>query len=138
MDMAGGAFEGLVPRQFDIPMPPKRKTKAEAAFETLRAQFEFFKRNLPENFEAGVTIPGLLQSEGFVCSRISYDNPHIIIVRGHRKDGSPARLLVHVSQLNVLFYSYDASALDAPREPFGFQPPKKTGKETNAASALDD
>jgi hypothetical protein len=109
---AGGGFEGLSPRNLDVPMPPRRKTEPEAAFDRLRARFGLLKAKPPENFETGISIRGILEKAGFISLYITYVSPSTVIFRGHCRDGSPAQLLMHLSKLNVFFYSSDGSKLD--------------------------
>src|SRR5512133_3463743 len=108
--------------QFRLPaMPelPKIPTQAEGAFEAIRDRIVAFQRELDDEHELGLMIPG---AEPLHVERIAIESAFLLAFYGTTRAGLRTALLQHVSQTNLMLIAVPKSGPVARR--VGFEVPK--------------
>lgn len=94
---------------------------ARRALDQLRAEVRLFEAELDVASEVGVRLVPLGGDLLVHVSDISSHQPNLIVLRGFLQDGSPVKLLQHLSQLNLLLVRAPRLNPDTPRTPIGFR-----------------
>jgi len=81
-----------------------------------------FESNLDNELEAGIRLVSFGQTIEFHISGVDYRNPNLIVFSGALENGSPVRLVQHMSQLSILLTVLLRKCPDIPRRKIGFSP----------------
>jgi hypothetical protein len=79
-----------------------------------------FHRELEEEYEVGGQLVSFGTEFTFSFDDLTYWNPSLIGFHGTRPDGSPVKLIQHVSQINVLLVRQKRVHPEQPKRPIGF------------------
>jgi hypothetical protein len=106
----------------DVPLSLERKAAAAAlhvardAFLEVKKQIESFYNTVGPDFDVAMRLAGL---GAFLPSHVEYVDPTWLVFKGDL-DGSPARIVMHVSQLSFVLIGVQKGA-EQPRRKIGFQ-----------------
>ncbi|MFP3370999.1 DUF6173 family protein [Pseudomonas sp. SIMBA_068] len=79
-----------------------------------------FHRELEDEYEVGGQLVSFGNEITFSFTELTYWNPSLIGFYGSRPDGSPVKLIQHVSQINVLLVRQKRVHPEEPKRPIGF------------------
>jgi Rad3-related DNA helicase len=79
-----------------------------------------FENELDNKLEAGIRLVSFGQTIQFHVNDIWDRNPSLIVFSGTLEDGSPVRLVQHMSQLSILLTVLTRKNPDQPRRTIGF------------------
>lgn len=95
-------------------------------YERLVNTINDFEKDLPNDKQAGGRLVSFHDTV-FSINDIDYWGPDIIMFQGTLKDGSPVKLIQHISQLNLLLVAVDRKDdLSKPRRKIGFTPESRS------------
>lgn len=79
-----------------------------------------FHRELENEYEVGGQLVSFGNEITFSFTKLTYWNPSLIGFYGIRPDGTPVKLIQHVSQINVLLVRQKRVHPEEPKRPIGF------------------
>ena len=79
-----------------------------------------FHRELEDEYEVGGQLVSFGSEITFSFTDLTYWNPSLIGFYGTKPDGSPVKLIQHVSQINVLLVRQKRIHPEEPKRPIGF------------------
>ncbi|EPN50151.1 hypothetical protein A241_18648 [Pseudomonas syringae pv. actinidiae ICMP 19094] len=79
-----------------------------------------FHRELEDEYEVGGQLVTFGGEVTFSFTDLTYWNPSLIGFYGNKPDGSPVKLIQHVSQINVLLVRQRRARPEEPKRPIGF------------------
>ncbi|MBA1195255.1 hypothetical protein G7007_20745 [Pseudomonas entomophila] len=79
-----------------------------------------FHRELEDEYEVGGQLVNFGSEITFSFTDLTYWNPSLIGFYGTKSDGSPVKLIQHVSQINVLLVRQKRAQPEEPKRPIGF------------------
>ncbi|MDU8543646.1 DUF6173 family protein [Pseudomonas syringae group sp. J248-6] len=79
-----------------------------------------FHRELEDEYEVGGQLVTFGGEVTFSFTDLTYWNPSLIGFYGNKSDGSPVKLIQHVSQINVLLVRQRRARPEEPKRPIGF------------------
>jgi hypothetical protein len=88
-----------------------------------------FHRELEDEYEVGGQLVSFGSEITFSFTDLTYWNPSLIGFYGIKPDGSPVKLIQHVSQINVLLVRQKRAHLEEPKRPIGFASWEEYDKE---------
>ncbi|MGD0879239.1 MAG: DUF6173 family protein [Anaerolineales bacterium] len=94
---------------------------AKVLYSQLLAQINEFEKILNPEEEVAAYLASFGKEMIIQIEEISFKDPYFIIFEG-QVNGSPVRLVQHVSQINVLFTSINIKELNRPARRLGFVP----------------
>ncbi len=107
-----------VPR-FSLPELPRPQTPAEGVFAALRDRIAAFQRDMDDDHELGMVVPGSLPIH---VDRIAIESAALLAFYGTTRSGDRTALLQHVSQTNLMLIAVPKAGAVARR--VGFELPK--------------
>lgn len=114
-----------------IPVMPQidfgHRDNADGFYERLTDYIINFEKELDEAHEVGARLVSFGQAITFHIEDLGYWNPSLITFSGRLDDGSPVKLIQHVSQISVLLTA--VKKLNPERESIGYKLQKKREKE---------
>jgi len=79
-----------------------------------------FHRDLEDEYEVGGQLVNFGSYTTFSFTDIGYWNPSLISFHGIQADGSPVKLIQHVTQINVMLVRQKRAHPEQPKRPIGF------------------
>jgi hypothetical protein len=116
----------------DYLVMPQIKSAPNVLVENTEANYasEFHKRiaklildfdaELDQAHDVGVRLVSFGQTLVFHLEDMGYWNPSLITFAGRLEDGSPVKLVQHVTQISVLLMKLPRKEPSKPKSPFGF------------------
>ncbi|MNJ32535.1 hypothetical protein D3C77_272010 [compost metagenome] len=107
----------------DMRLPTLNRPDPNLASEFYRRLVQWindFHRDLEDEYEAGGQLVSFGSEITFSFTDLTYWNPSLIGFYGTRPDGSPVKLIQHVSQINVLLVRQRRVHPEEPKRPIGF------------------
>ena len=92
-----------------------------ALYKQLSKEVQSFEKTLDTEHEVGMKLVSFGQSIQFPVTNIDYRNPHLFVFYGFLDDGSPIKLIQHVSQLSFLLVKVKRLNPECPKKPIGFR-----------------
>ncbi len=93
---------------------------ADWMYERLVKAINEFEEDLSDDLITAAKFVSLGNDAQITIDDMGYHNPDIIIFYGTTSDGSPAKLIQHTSQLNLMLVAVKRSNPDEPRRKIGF------------------
>jgi len=76
---------------------------------------------LDKTKETGMRLVSYGNTIQFSIEAIGYKDPYLMFFYGYLEDGSPIRLIQHVSQISFVLIALKRSDPDKPKRPIGFR-----------------
>lgn len=97
---------------------PVQHMWADEQFEILKKYIQEFEESLDSEHEVGIMMTNFGQSILMQVTRITYENPVLMIFKGY-VNGKESTLLQHINQLNFMLTSIDKEP-EKPKIKIGF------------------
>jgi hypothetical protein len=98
----------------------REEPTARRAVERVMQEVQAFEKQLDEKSEIGMLLVSFGSAVVVHVREVGYWQPNLIVFAGERDDGSPVRLIQHISQLSFMLMKVPRLAPDEPRRPIGF------------------
>jgi len=96
------------------------KGYASILHEQILKSINNFDEQLDSEHEVGLKLVSFGQSIQFHVTNIYYKDPYLISFHGFLDDGSPVKLIQHVSQISFLLIKVKRLNPNEPKRPIGF------------------
>ena len=93
---------------------------ARRAVQRIRGEIRAFEAQLDDTTEVGLKLVAFGQVSVVHIDEISYHQPNLVVFVGRNEQGSPVRLVQHISQLSFILCREPRQRPDKPRRPVGF------------------
>jgi hypothetical protein len=94
---------------------------ARRAVTQLMSEIRAFEDELDEAHEVGIKLVPFGSATVIHVATVAFHQPSVIVLVGSLEDGSPVRVIQHLSQLNFLLVRAPRLHPDEPKRPIGFQ-----------------
>ena len=101
----------------------RRKGMASGLVEQVAGQIREFEASLDDAHLPGIIVRGDLT---LVLEQIGFHDPGLMLFIGRDGNGQPARVLQHMSQLNIALIAIPRQNTDEPKRPIGFELPRES------------
>ena len=95
----------------------RRQSTAPGLVERIAAQIKEFEAQLDEAHTPGIIVRGDMTLN---LEQIGFHDPGLVLFIGSDERGRPARLLQHVSQVNIALIAVPRIDTEEPKKPIGF------------------
>jgi hypothetical protein len=106
-----------------IPPLPTNQTDQNLASEfyaRLTKWINDFNESLGDDYDTGVQLVNFGQTVQFRIEDVGYWDPSLISFIGHKEDGSPVKLIQHVTQISILLQKMKRQSPEEPKRPIRF------------------
>ncbi len=117
LDMNYEVDKGLQERQMEL----YSKGFASMFAEQIHREMCSFDANLNDDEAVGVKLVQYGESIQFHIEGVGFQNPYLLYFHGRMEDGSPVKLIQHVSQISFIMLKLKRQ-VEAPKRPIGFCP----------------
>ena len=93
---------------------------ARRAVQRIRGEIRAFETQLDDTTEVGLKLVAFGQVVVVHVDEISFYQPNLVVFVGRNEQGSPVRLIQHVSQLSFMLCRAPRQQPEKPRRPVGF------------------
>lgn len=97
-----------------------QKGFAGVLYKQISKEVRSFENTLDSEYEVGMQLVSFGQSIHFHVENIDYKDPDLFIFYGFLDNGSPVKLIQHVSQLSFLLVKVKRLNPQEPKRPIGF------------------
>jgi hypothetical protein len=104
----------------------RRKAMASGLVEQVAGQIREFEASLDAAHLPGIIVRGDLT---LLLEQIGFHDPGLMLFIGRDGNGQPARVLQHMSQLNIALVAIPRENTEEPKNPIGFELPRESEAE---------
>lgn len=106
---------------FEARVEAEEAPTARRAVNQLVIEIREFESQLDDQSELGVKLAPFGGSTVLHVAEIGFQQPCLVVLVGNLEDGSPVKLIQHLSQLNFLLIRVRRLNPNVPRKPVGFR-----------------